>query len=1200
MKKTKVLFILLVLMLGLSTTMWGDTIHTNDCSAATAGWTFTNSGGVAMQQSGYWLLDFAGTEAIISQAFDVSSYTGLSLTFQVATYGSGTNHSCLVEYSTDNGSSWSATTFTSATPTSSTYISAGTFNIGTISSTQFKLRWTLPAGGSKGVRVDNISFTGTLSAPPTLTTPTSASITSTSATLGATISGTGGSTITASGVVYGTSASPTANPALTSPLVTTATAFTVPVSSLSPETYYYYRGYATNSSGTGYSADGTFRTLSTEPAAHAGSFTNSVVSQGQIDLTFSAASTITNADGYIILRKVGSAPTGTPSDATSYSVGNTIGDGTVAAIITSSSATSSSISGLTAGTAYYFAIIPFNYDGTNNITYNYKTDGSIPTTNGTTQAPNDTDSFVASPAAQADPIIVSSLADTNPEAVNVFKFNMGDNGTDGLVTKVTQVTITAGSTNACDWTTTIEGAKLYIDDLSEYITTGTPVISAGSIVFPISVGDFNLQNENVITVSLYVYLKNTGIVDDAVMAFTIPATSHGFLADATGSTFNSTFGLAIDSNEMLLGVEATKLVFVQQPTTVTTGANISPAVTVRAQDVNGNNDVNYTANVSITATGASLTTSPVTVAAVAGLATFANISFTTAGNGVTLSATSGALSSATSSSFTISLVPAAGEIVINQVCPDYSGASNEYVELLNLTDKTFDLSNLKLEYQSSTGSIGGAGGNLSGTLEPYAYWLLSPDATITVGLTSGLSRDGSITAGFAAANGQIALRLKNSPNTIIDGFAYGSVSPNNLGEGTIFSTAIPTDGGMKRTSDGVDSNVNSADFTTVTNANILLRNHLSYNLGDSPATLPATMTDLTINNTSGNVALPNDVTVSTLNCLNGALDLNGHSLGLQGKDIAVSDAIITGFTSTLDNTSNSYGGGTSIARTWSFRVYGTSDYTISFSYPAGLSGDRVQIWTRSSAGPASWNRIGGIVTTSDVGGVRTAAFTVSSGKNGPKATTYYTIANEDQTLPVELSAFVGTYTTSNGITLSWTTQSENNLLGYNVFKNSVSDLATAERANFSLIAGTNTTQEHVYTYSDKDLEANEYYYWLENIEMDGTSMMHGPVKVIVTSTTPTDPVIPVRTALKAAYPNPFNPSTTVSFDLAKDSQVNITVYNAKGQIVKSLFNGNKNAGQFRLEWNGQDNNGKSCTSGIYFIKMNAGEYSSIKKVMMMK
>ena len=146
----------------LSASLWAQ-IHTNNCSSATAGWTFTNTGSQPIQQTGnggYWLLETG--DIIISQAFDVSSYTGgLSLTFDVGTYNSGTNHPCLVEYSTDNGVTWSTNTFTSNTPTSATYVSS-TFTIAASASTQFKFRFTKVGTGGKDVRLDNILFEGTV------------------------------------------------------------------------------------------------------------------------------------------------------------------------------------------------------------------------------------------------------------------------------------------------------------------------------------------------------------------------------------------------------------------------------------------------------------------------------------------------------------------------------------------------------------------------------------------------------------------------------------------------------------------------------------------------------------------------------------------------------------------------------------------------------------------------------------------------------------------------------------------------------------------------------------------------------------------------------------------------------------------------------------------------------------------------------
>jgi hypothetical protein len=167
----------------------------------------------------------------------------------------------------------------------------------------------------------------------------------------------------------------------------------VTVTGLSASTNYFVEVFSRSCSGasikinTTSPANSSQYTLATELAAHPASFTSSATVGGQIDLSYTAANTISNATGYIILQKSGaSAPSSTPSDATSYSIGGTIGDGTVADIITDLTQTSSAITGLPASTQYSYSIIPFSYDGSNSSTYNYYTAATIRTTTATTTA----------------------------------------------------------------------------------------------------------------------------------------------------------------------------------------------------------------------------------------------------------------------------------------------------------------------------------------------------------------------------------------------------------------------------------------------------------------------------------------------------------------------------------------------------------------------------------------------------------------------------------------------------------------------------------------------------------------------------------------------------------------------------------------------------------------------------------------------
>jgi Peptidase C10 family/FlgD Ig-like domain/Spi protease inhibitor len=84
------------------------------------------------------------------------------------------------------------------------------------------------------------------------------------------------------------------------------------------------------------------------------------------------------------------------------------------------------------------------------------------------------------------------------------------------------------------------------------------------------------------------------------------------------------------------------------------------------------------------------------------------------------------------------------------------------------------------------------------------------------------------------------------------------------------------------------------------------------------------------------------------------------------------------------------------------------------------------------------------------------------------------------------------------------------------------------------------------------------------------------------------------------YPNPFNPTTNISYNITSDSKVDLNVYNMKGQLVKTLVSSNQTAGVHTVTWNGKDNTGRQVGSGLYFYKMNAGKYSSTKKMIMLK
>ncbi len=94
--------------------------------------------------------------------------------------------------------------------------------------------------------------------------------------------------------------------------------------------------------------------------------------------------------------------------------------------------------------------------------------------------------------------------------------------------------------------------------------------------------------------------------------------------------------------------------------------------------------------------------------------------------------------------------------------------------------------------------------------------------------------------------------------------------------------------------------------------------------------------------------------------------------------------------------------------------------------------------------------------------------------------------------------------------------------------------------------------------------------------------------------------LPTKFALNQNYPNPFNPTTEIKFDLPKRSKVNISIYNVLGQKVKTLLDDEKAAGSYMADWDGTSDGGNSVSSGVYFYRMQAGNFQETKKMMLLK
>ena len=104
---------------------------------------------------------------------------------------------------------------------------------------------------------------------------------------------------------------------------------------------------------------------------------------------------------------------------------------------------------------------------------------------------------------------------------------------------------------------------------------------------------------------------------------------------------------------------------------------------------------------------------------------------------------------------------------------------------------------------------------------------------------------------------------------------------------------------------------------------------------------------------------------------------------------------------------------------------------------------------------------------------------------------------------------------------------------------------------------------------------------------------------------PTQPLAPVETALLPNYPNPFNPETWIPYQLSKDSEVTITIYDTKGVSVRTLALGHQQAGIYQSRrraayWDGRNAVGEPVASGVYFYTLSAGDFTATRKLLIRK
>lgn len=202
---------------------------------------------------------------------------------------------------------------------------------------------------------------------------------------------------------------------------------------------------------------------------------------------------------------------------------------------------------------------------------------------------------------------------------------------------------------------------------------------------------------------------------------------------------------------------------------------------------------------------------------------------------------------------------------------------------------------------------------------------------------------------------------------------------------------------------------------------------------------------------------------------------------------------------------------------------------------------------------------------------------------------------EDNPLPVSLSSFTAVF--EDAPVLNWTTQSETDNLGWNVYRGLVEngfDTGNIIQINASLIDGMgNCTEPTDYTFIDEYpvVEGVTYWYWLESVSTTNEMEQHGPVSLEIPHQGEIPNVV-IETYLNSNYPNPFNPSTMIKFSIEEGEKGALTIYNIKGQeVLKEYFE----AGEYNFEWNAE-----GISSGIYFYRLLTPSTNLTRKMILMK
>lgn len=654
----------------------------------------------------------------------------------------------------------------------------------------------------------------------------------------------------------------------------------------------------------------TFNFLPDEPTTQPSFTAASGVGNDQMTLNFSGG----NGSSYIVIMRQGSAVTATPADATNYSaVSGTVNFSTATELSAgqrivyngTTSGTSVTVTNLSPGTTYHYAI--YAYNGSAALTNFYVT--SPGTGNqATTGSANSNASDIIIHTSFTEPSNIAyhsnqenaNLTDVN--SIEVARFTLRDGGatTDADANNTTLNAITFTITNHA----VLRRLALY----NGTTELGEIAVSSGSASFTgltLAAADNSSQD-----FSLRASFAST-VTDNLQFSFAVSSAT----ADAAGSTFAASdagaAATSTTSDRNRIEVTATLLAFVQQPSNVSVNTAMSPSPTVTANDALGNRDLDYTTDMTATTTG-TFGSGTNTVTPVSGLGTFSNLQFSSAATGRTIAVSSGSLTATgNSNTFDITSLIMPGDIAFLSYQTDNPDGFSiiTFVDIpasqtFYFTENAWTTASGPLATNETTITWSTSASVIpAGTVINFSN---TSGSTFTVTPSGNGSAAGSGTPGFSTSGEQI-LMFRGANSTTPSAFICGVSTTGWITTGTTTSNTsyLPSDlslntTGITFTSHTDNGYYNGPQSGSISTIKSLVNNGANWLRSGSIQTLPswsftlnATTTTLTANATVENLSLASGETfvlgANTLT-INGTVSGSGTISGGSTSNLTIGGA----------------------------------------------------------------------------------------------------------------------------------------------------------------------------------------------------------------------------------------------------------------------------------------------------------------------